>query len=148
MAFALSTTLQRSTTPTRSARSPLAAILDSLDGPAAGCCTHQSRIGAELDSLSDCVSFGVAPALVLYVWGLSGHTFGWAACLVYAVCTLLRLARFNSLLDDPNPKPWAKGFFTGVPSPAGALLAMVPLLDRGSGSARVLVAALAGRVCG
>lgn len=106
----------------------LAAVLDSLDGPAARLLRSQSRVGAELDSLSDAVSFGVAPALVLYIWGLSGHTLGWAACLVYAACTLLRLARFNSLLDDPNPKPWAKGFFTGVPSPAGALLAMVPLL--------------------
>jgi CDP-diacylglycerol--serine O-phosphatidyltransferase len=106
----------------------LAAILDSLDGPAARLLHSQSRIGAELDSLSDCVSFGVAPALVVYIWGLSGHTLGWAAVLVYAACTLLRLARFNSLLDDPNPKPWAKGFFIGVPSPAGALLAMVPLL--------------------
>jgi CDP-diacylglycerol--serine O-phosphatidyltransferase len=127
VAFALSTTLPGHFTYAIGAIA-LAAILDSLDGPAARLLRSQSRIGAELDSLSDCVSFGVAPALVIYVWGLSGHTLGWAACLVYAACTVLRLARFNSLLDDPNPKPWAKGFFTGVPSPAGALLAMVPLL--------------------
>jgi CDP-diacylglycerol--serine O-phosphatidyltransferase len=127
VAFALSTTLQGHYTYAIGAIA-LAAILDSLDGPAARLLHSQSRIGAELDSLSDCVSFGVAPALVIYIWGLSGHTLGWAACLVYAACTLLRLARFNSLLDDPNPKPWAKGFFTGIPSPAGALLAMVPLL--------------------
>jgi CDP-diacylglycerol--serine O-phosphatidyltransferase len=105
----------------------LAAILDSLDGPAARLLRAQSRVGAELDSLSDAISFGVAPALMLYVWVLQGYTLGWAACLVYAVCTVLRLARFNSLLDTA-PKPWAKGFFTGVPSPAGALLATVPLL--------------------
>jgi CDP-diacylglycerol--serine O-phosphatidyltransferase len=105
----------------------LAAILDSLDGPAARLLQAQSRVGAELDSLSDAISFGVAPALLLYVWALEGHTLGWAACLVDAVCTVLRLARFNSLLDTA-PKPWAKAFFTGVPSPAGALLATVPLL--------------------
>lgn len=105
----------------------LAAILDSLDGPAARLLHSTSRIGAELDSLSDSISFGVAPALILYIWVMQGHTLGWAACLIYAVCTVLRLARFNSLLDD-TPKPWAKGFFTGIPSPAGALLVMVPML--------------------
>lgn len=105
----------------------VAAILDSLDGPAARLLQAQSRVGAELDSLSDAISFGVAPALLLYTWALQGQTLGWVACLVYAVCTVLRLARFNSLLDT-TPKPWAKGFFTGVPSPAGALLATIPLL--------------------
>ncbi len=73
--------------------------------------------------MSDCISFGVAPAVVMYLWTLHDHPIGWAVCLVYAVCTALRLARFNSLLDDEDPKPWAKGFFVGVPSPAGALLA-------------------------
>ena len=105
-----------------------AAILDSLDGPTARLLRSTSRIGAELDSLSDLISFGVAPALVMYLWELHRHPIGWAVCLVYAVCTALRLARFNSLLDDENPKPWAKGFFLGVPSPAGALLACIPLL--------------------
>lgn len=105
----------------------LAAILDALDGPTARLLQSQSRIGAELDSLSDAISFGVAPAVLLYVWGLQGHTLGWVACLVYAVCTVLRLARFNSLLDTV-PKPWEKNFFTGVPSPAGGLLAVMPLL--------------------
>lgn len=105
----------------------VAAILDSLDGPAARLLRSQSRVGAELDSLSDAVSFGVAPALLLYIWAMQGHSLGWVACLVYAVCTVLRLARFNSLLDVV-PKPWAKGFFTGVPSPAGALLVTAPLL--------------------
>lgn len=105
-----------------------AAILDSLDGPAARLLNAESRIGAQLDSLSDCVSFGVAPAMVMYLWGLDRQPIGWAFCLLYAVCTALRLARFNSVLDDGPPQPWAKGFFTGIPSPAGALLAIYPML--------------------
>ena len=105
-----------------------AAILDSLDGPAARLLRSTSRIGAELDSLSDLVSFGVAPALINFIWLFqSPRSFGWVFCLLYAVCVALRLARFNSLLDD-EPKPWAKSFFTGVPSPAAGLLALVPLL--------------------
>lgn len=104
-----------------------AAVLDGLDGPAARLLRSSSRVGAELDSLSDAISFGVAPALTIYVWALQGETLGWVACLVYAVCTVLRLARFNSLLDTA-PKPWAKGFFTGIPSPGGALLVLAPLL--------------------
>lgn len=106
-----------------------AAIFDSLDGPTARLLNSTSRIGAELDSLSDCVAFGVAPAVVIYIWGFQDrHDFGWIACLVFAVCVALRLARFNSLLDDEDPKPWAKSFFTGVPAPAAGLLAMIPLL--------------------
>ena len=106
-----------------------AAVLDSLDGPAARWLQSQSRVGAELDSLSDCISFGVAPALVMYVWLLrdEGQGYGWVVCLLFAVCAALRLARFNSLLDD-EPKPWAKGFFTGVPTPAGGLIVTAPLL--------------------
>jgi len=107
-----------------------AAILDSLDGPAARLLRSTSRIGAELDSLSDCISFGVAPALVIYIWMLrdQGRGFGWVVCLVFAVCAALRLARFNSLLEDADPKPWAKDFFTGVPTPAGGLIVTAPLL--------------------
>ena len=107
-----------------------AAILDSLDGPAARLLNSTSRIGAELDSLSDCISFGVAPALVMYVWILrdEGRGYGWVVCLLFAVCAALRLARFNSLLEDTDPKPWAKGFFTGVPTPAGGLMVTAPLL--------------------
>lgn len=106
-----------------------AGVLDSLDGPAARLLNSTSRIGAELDSLSDSISFGVAPALVTYIWLLrdEGRAYGWVVCLLFAVCAALRLARFNSLLDD-EPKPWAKGFFTGVPAPAGGLLSQVPLL--------------------
>lgn len=108
----------------------LAAVLDSLDGPAARLLGTASRIGAELDSLSDCISFGVAPALVMYVWILrdQGRGFGWVVCLLFAVCVALRLARFNSLLDDEDPRPWARAFFTGVPSPAGGLMVTAPLL--------------------
>ena len=126
VAFALQTSLPHHFTYSIGAIAA-AAILDSLDGPAARLLRSQSRVGAELDSLSDAISFGVAPALLLYIWMLQGQPLGWVACLVYAVCTVLRLARFNSLLDTA-PKPWAKGFFTGVPSPAGALLATMPLL--------------------
>lgn len=109
----------------------IAAILDSLDGPAARLLNSTSRIGAELDSLSDLVSFGVAPALVIYVWKFGGGAtigYGWAFCLLFAVCVALRLARFNSLLEDDSPKPYAQGFFTGVPAPAAGLLSTVPLL--------------------
>jgi CDP-diacylglycerol--serine O-phosphatidyltransferase len=118
----------------------IAAILDSLDGPAARLLRSTSRIGAELDSLSDLVSFGVAPALVIYVWKFGGGPnigYGWAFCLLFAVCIALRLARFNSLLEDDDPKPYAKGFFTGVPAPAAGLVSIVPLLLEirfGSGS--------------
>ena len=104
-----------------------AAILDSLDGPAARLLRSTSRVGAELDSLSDLVSFGVGPALVTYIWAFQrGSAYGWIFCLLFAVCIALRLARFNSLLDD-TPKPYAKGFFTGVPAPAAGLLATLPL---------------------
>ncbi len=109
----------------------IAAILDSLDGPAARLLNSTSRIGAELDSLSDLVSFGVAPALVVYIWKFQeGKSigYGWAFCLLFAVCMALRLARFNSLLEDEDPKPYSIGFFTGVPAPAGGLLCTVPLL--------------------
>lgn len=109
----------------------IAAILDSLDGPAARLLNSTSRIGAELDSLSDLVSFGVAPALVLYIWKFQNeHSigYGWMICLLFAICVALRLARFNSLLEDDSPKPYAKEFFTGIPAPAGGLLTLVPLL--------------------
>ena len=109
----------------------IAAILDSLDGPAARLLNSTSRIGAELDSLADLVSFGVAPALLAYIWRFDDRStvgYGWAFCLLLAVCTALRLARFNSLLEDDSPKPYAKAFFTGVPAPAAGLLSTIPLL--------------------
>lgn len=106
----------------------VAAVFDSLDGRIARLLDATSRMGAELDSLADCVSFGVAPALVLFVWRLDGNRFGWVVALVFAVCAALRLARFNTLLDDVERPPYAKEFFVGVPAPAAALIAVLPLL--------------------
>ncbi|MEO7196228.1 MAG: phosphatidylcholine/phosphatidylserine synthase [Pseudonocardiaceae bacterium] len=105
----------------------VAALLDSLDGRLARLLDATSRIGAELDSLADCVSFGVAPAIVLFIWALHGTPVGWPVALVFAVCVVLRLARFNTLLDDTEAPPFAKEFFVGIPSPMGALLALLPL---------------------
>jgi CDP-diacylglycerol---serine O-phosphatidyltransferase len=107
----------------------IAAILDGLDGRMARLLNATSKFGAELDSLSDFVSFGAAPALIIYLWStnLAGG-IGWVAALFYAVCCALRLARFNTMLGDPNPPPWAKHYFTGVPAPAGAGIAVLPLM--------------------
>ena len=99
----------------------LAALLDALDGRLARLLDATSRIGAELDSLADSVSFGVAPAVVLFVWSLHGIRVGWPVALVFTVCVVLRLARFNTLLDDTEALPFTKEFFIGIPSPAGAL---------------------------
>jgi CDP-diacylglycerol---serine O-phosphatidyltransferase len=104
----------------------IAALCDALDGRLARMLDASSRIGAELDSLSDLVSFGVAPALVMYIWALQGTRLGWVVALVFAVCMALRLARFNTLLDVDQPL-YAKEFFVGVPAPAAALLSGVPL---------------------
>jgi len=107
----------------------VAAILDGLDGRIARLLNATSKFGAELDSLSDFIAFGVAPAVLVYLWTLS-HLggFGWAVCLLFAVCMALRLARFNTALGDPNPPPWTRNYFTGIPAPAGAFLAMLPLM--------------------
>jgi CDP-diacylglycerol--serine O-phosphatidyltransferase len=105
-----------------------AAVLDGLDGRIARLLNGQSRFGAELDSLSDMISFGIAPALLLYLWALQGLGGpGFAPCLVFSVCAALRLARFNSALDMDLP-PYAKAYFTGVPAPAGAGLAILPVI--------------------
>src|SRR3954470_17518077 len=106
----------------------IAAVLDSLDGRIARLLDATSKMGAELDSLSDGISFGVAPALVLYVWHQGGERIGWVASLIFAVCMILRLARFNTLLDDTEQPAYAGEFFVGVPAPAGGLLAMLPLV--------------------
>lgn len=106
----------------------VAAVLDSLDGRIARLLDATSKMGAELDSLSDAISFGVAPALVLYIWHSGGDRFGWVAALVFAVCMILRLARFNTLLDDTEAPPYAGEFFVGVPAPAGGLLVLLPLV--------------------
>ena len=105
----------------------VAALCDALDGRLARLLDASTRIGAELDSLSDLVAFGVAPALVLYVWALEGSRFGWIVALTFAVCMALRLARFNTLIDAEDEVPYAKEFFVGVPAPAAALIVGMPL---------------------
>lgn len=107
----------------------IAAFIDGFDGRLARLLKASSNFGAQLDSLSDMVCFGVAPAFIIYQWQLQGmRTFGWAIALFYVVCAALRLARFNASLDSDEPKePWRKKFFTGVPAPAGAVIALLPL---------------------
>jgi len=105
-----------------------AAILDGLDGRLARALRGTSRFGAELDSLADFVDFGVAPALILYFWGLHAiKSFGWFAALVFAIAAALRLARFNVMADKPNRPPWHAHFFTGMPAPAGAIVGLLPI---------------------
>jgi CDP-diacylglycerol--serine O-phosphatidyltransferase len=104
-----------------------AALCDALDGRLARLLDATTRIGAELDSLADLVSFGVSPALVLYIWQLQGNRYGWIVALVFAVCMMLRLARFNTLLDEEDELPFTREFFVGVPAPAAALSAGIPL---------------------
>src|SRR5690349_19616751 len=105
-----------------------AAILDGIDGRLARFLKGTSRFGAELDSLADFVNFGVAPALVLYFWGLHElKSAGWIAAMVFAICGGLRLARFNVMIDDPNKPIWAGNFFTGIPAPAGAITVLLPI---------------------
>ncbi|KWV93407.1 phosphatidylcholine/phosphatidylserine synthase [Erythrobacter sp. YT30] len=106
----------------------LAAVLDGVDGRIARMLNAQSRFGAELDSLADCISFGVAPALILFVWSLQGlPSFGWFAALGFAICMALRLARFNARIDIENQPHKSAGFLTGVPAPVGAGLAFLPV---------------------
>jgi CDP-diacylglycerol--serine O-phosphatidyltransferase len=106
----------------------LAALLDGIDGRLARMLKGTSRFGAELDSLADFVNFGVAPALILYFWGLYElKSAGWIAALVFAICAGLRLARFNVMIDDPNKPAWAGNFFTGIPAPAGAITVLLPI---------------------
>jgi CDP-diacylglycerol---serine O-phosphatidyltransferase len=106
----------------------LAGMLDGVDGRVARLMKAQSRFGAELDSLADNVSFGVAPALILYMWSLHDlPRVGWFAALALAVCCALRLARFNARIDLPEQPHKSAGFLTGVPAPVGAGLAFLPL---------------------
>ncbi len=105
-----------------------AAILDGIDGRIARALEGTSRFGAELDSLADFVDFGVAPALLLYFWSLhENKNLGWFAALIFVVACALRLARFNVMNDDPGKPAWSKHFFVGMPSPAGAIVVMLPL---------------------
>jgi CDP-diacylglycerol--serine O-phosphatidyltransferase len=108
----------------------VAAVIDGLDGRLARLLKATSRFGAEFDSLADFLSFGVAPALILYLWSMQAvGPLGFVPCLLFAVCSSLRLARFNASLDiGPAPQPaYAYNFFTGVPAPAGAGCALFPL---------------------
>jgi CDP-diacylglycerol---serine O-phosphatidyltransferase len=106
----------------------LAGVLDGLDGRIARLLKAESNFGAQLDSLSDNIAFGTAPALILFLWSLRGEPrFGWLAALALAVCCALRLARFNARLDAAEQPHKSAGFNTGVPAPAGAGLAFVPI---------------------
>lgn len=107
----------------------LAAIFDGLDGRVARLLQGTSKFGAELDSLSDFVSFGVAPAFVMYHWAMLNYPkVGWILALMLAICCALRLARFNTMLDDePRPSYW-NYFFVGLPAPGGAMVAIAPLM--------------------
>ena len=105
----------------------VAGVFDGLDGRMARLLKSTSRFGAELDSLADFISFGVAPALVLYLWTMSAlHSVGWAIVLFFAICCALRLASFNTEVAA-EPQPHVAGFFSGVPAPGGAGLSMVPM---------------------
>src|ERR1700757_1673696 len=105
-----------------------AAVLDGVDGRVARMIKGQSKFGAELDSLADFVNFGVAPGLMLYFWQLHElNNGGWIAAMVFAISGGLRLARFNAAMDDPNKPPYAANYFTGVPAPAGAVTALLPV---------------------
>jgi CDP-diacylglycerol--serine O-phosphatidyltransferase len=106
----------------------LAGVLDGLDGRIARLLRAQSKFGAELDSLSDNIAFGTAPALILFLWSLqTAPRFGWIAALALAVCCALRLARFNARIDAAEQPHKSAGFNTGVPAPAGAGLAFIPI---------------------
>lgn len=107
----------------------VASILDGLDGRIARMLKGESRFGAELDSLSDVIAFGVSPAIILYLWSLSFvPKYGWVIALTHAVCCALRLARFNAQLDTADQPRKSAGYFTGIPAPAGAALALLPVM--------------------
>ena len=107
----------------------IAAILDGLDGRVARLLQGATKFGAELDSLSDFVCFGVAPAMILYFWTMSqAGGAGWALVLLYTVCCALRLARFNTMMGQADLPAYAYNFFTGVPAPAAAGLVLMPLI--------------------
>jgi len=104
-----------------------AALFDGLDGRIARLIKGTSKVGKELDSLTDMISFGVAPAFIMYFWKLNTlGRFGWLLCLVYVICVALRLARFN--VNSSQETSWKDNFFEGVPSPAGGILVLTPLI--------------------
>ncbi len=104
-----------------------AALIDGLDGRIARLIKGTSKVGKELDSLTDMISFGVAPAFIMYFWKLNTlGRFGWLLCLIYVICVALRLARFN--VNTDQAPSWRDNFFEGVPSPAGGILVLTPLI--------------------
>lgn len=106
-----------------------AAVLDTLDGRAARLLKSSTKLGAELDSLADVVCFGAAPAVIMYLWSLADMPrFGWIVSLLFACCCALRLARFNAMLEDPDKPAWTAHFFSGVPAPAAAGIASLPVI--------------------
>jgi len=120
----------------------LASFLDGIDGRVARLLRSTSRFGAELDSLTDFVNFGVAPALILYVWVLNDvGGLGWLSVLVFTICCALRLARFNAALDDVDRPKWMASYFVGVPAPAGACLLLLPAYLHFAGLPSVMEAA-------
>ena len=105
----------------------VAAIIDGLDGRIARLIKGTSKVGKELDSLTDVISFGVAPAFIMYFWKLNElGRVGWLICLIYVVCVVLRLARFN--VNSTGEPTWKDNFFEGMPSPAGGVLVLMPLI--------------------
>tara|TARA_B000000557_G_scaffold19580_1_gene14816 strand:- start:27 stop:830 length:804 start_codon:yes stop_codon:yes gene_type:complete len=105
----------------------IAAVIDGLDGRIARLIKGTSKVGKELDSLTDMISFGVAPAFIMYFWKLNElGRFGWLICLIYVICVALRLARFN--VNTGGEPSWKDNFFEGVPSPAGGILVLTPLI--------------------
>lgn len=106
----------------------VAGLFDGLDGRIARMLRGSTKFGAELDSLSDVVNFGVVPSFTLYFWVLKeGGGFGWIAVLAFIICAALRLARFNTALDDPHQPAWKANFFTGIPTTIAAFLALMPM---------------------
>ena len=107
----------------------VAGVLDGLDGRSARLLKISSKLGAQLDSLADFLSFGVAPAMLVYLWSLKAvPAFGWALALLFATCCAMRLARFNTELEETDRPVWMSRFFTGMPAPAAAGCAMIPML--------------------
>lgn len=105
----------------------IAAVIDGLDGRIARLIKGTSKVGKELDSLTDMISFGVAPAFIMYFWKLNTlGKFGWLVCLIFVICVALRLARFN--INSGQESSWKDNFFEGVPSPAGGILVLTPLI--------------------
>ena len=113
----------------------VAAVLDALDGRIARLLKGASKFGAELDSLSDFVCFGVSPVLVLYLWTMKdAGRLGWVLVMLFTICCGLRLARFNVMMEDHDAPAWQARFFTGIPAPAGGGLVLLPMILSFQGS--------------